>query len=82
MKETYGRASSLALADLISQAYPDLKQPQRRQKAPEDEYQRKLKSLQNRLDSGRNWHLMQQRFSPGILTLVPTSGDYKIQNSE
>jgi hypothetical protein len=78
--EGYGRVSSLALADLMVQAYPDLEKPQRRWR--EVAYQRKLKSLQNRLSSGRNWHLLQQRFSPGILALVPTSGHYNIQNSE
>jgi hypothetical protein len=80
--ENYGRASSLALTDLMTQAYPKLKHHPRSRGRSEDEYQRRLKSLKNRISSGRNWYLMQQKFSPGILALVPTGGDYKIQNSE
>lgn len=73
---------SIAPADLMAQAFPEHKRVQGRQKAPEDEYQRKLKSVQNRLDSGHNWLLIQQRFSHGILALVLTSEEYKIQNSK
>jgi hypothetical protein len=80
--EGYGRASSKALTDLMAQAYPELKPPQRGRGRSEDEYQRRLKSLKNRIGSGRNWNLMQQKFSPGILALVPTGGEYNIQNSE
>jgi hypothetical protein len=48
--ESYGRASSLALADLIAQAYPELRRSRGRSV---DDYQRRLKSLKNRLSSGR-----------------------------
>jgi hypothetical protein len=80
--EGYGRASSLALADLMAQAHPKLKPLTRNRGRMDDEYQRRLKSLTNRISSGRNWHLIQQKFSPGILALVPTGGDYRILNSE
>jgi hypothetical protein len=72
----------LALEDLIAQAYPKLKSLPRGRGRSEDEYQRKLKSLKNRISSGRNWYLIQQKFSPGILALVHTGGDNKIHNSE
>jgi len=76
--EKTGRASSLALRDLMSQAYPDLMPTQH---GENDEYQKKLKSLKNKLAFGRNWNMMQQRFTAGILALVPSDGDYDIQNS-
>lgn len=78
----YGRASSLALADLMAQAYLKLKSLPRSRGKSEDKYQRKLKSLKNRISSGRNWYLLQQKFSPGILALVHTGKDNKIYNSE
>jgi hypothetical protein len=87
-QEGFGRASSLALVDLMGEAYPDLKQPQKLPEhlipAPDldDLYQRKLKSLKNKLSRGRNWQLMQDRFSAGILALVPTDGEYFIHNHE
>jgi hypothetical protein len=80
--EGYRRASSLALEDLIAQTYPKLKSLPRGRGKSENEYQRKLKSLKNRISSGRNWYLMQQKFSPGILALVHTGGDNQIHNSE
>jgi hypothetical protein len=80
--EGYGRASSLALADLMAQAYPELKPGQRGRGTLGNEYQIQLRSLKNRLNSGRNWHLMQQRFLPRILALVPTGGDCEIHNYE
>jgi hypothetical protein len=78
----YGRASSLALADLMAQAYPKLKPLPRSRGRMENEYQRRLKSLKNRISSGRNGHLIQQKFSPGILALIPTGSEYRILNSE
>jgi hypothetical protein len=56
----YGRASSMALTltDSMAQAYPELKRPQRGRGRSEGEYQRRLKSLKNRISSGRNWNLM------------------------
>jgi hypothetical protein len=78
----YGRASSLALADLMAQAYLKLKSLPRSRGKSEDKYQRKLKSLKNRISSGRNWYLLQQKFTPGILALVHTGKDNKIYNSE
>jgi hypothetical protein len=72
----------LALTDLVAKTYSGLKQLQWCWKVSENEYQRKRKSLQNRLDSSYNWYLMQQRFSSGILVLILISEDYRIQNSE
>lgn len=79
-QEGFRRASSMALAGIMAEAYPGLKQPSKQRTASNTEYQRKYKSLKNRVCSGRNWHLMQQKFSPGMLALVPTGGDYRIQN--
>jgi hypothetical protein len=64
----------------MAQAYPKLKPLPRGRGRSEDEYQRKLKSLKNRL-SGRNWYLMQQKLSPGILALIGGDDDNVERNS-
>lgn len=78
----FGRPSSMALTDLMGEAYPDLKPPSRQREAEGTEYHKKLKALKTKLESGRNWHLLKQRFSAGILALVPVGGEYEIQNYE
>ena len=78
----YSRASSMALADMMAEAYPDLKSGGKRGTEPDTVYPKKYRSLKERVYSGKNWYEMQQRLSPGILALVPTRGDYNIQNSE
>jgi len=77
----YGRISSMALSSLMAEAYPELERPSRMQNAS-PEYKKLHKSLQNMLSAGRNWHLMQLQFSPGILALIPTGGENGIQNYE
>jgi len=78
----FGRISSMALSSLMAEAYPNLEQPSRLRNSSGTEYKKKYKSLKNMLGSGRNWDLMQQKFSPGILALIPTGGEYGIQNYE
>jgi len=80
--EGFGRASSLALADLMAEAYPDLTPPLRHRTATGTQYERRYRSLKSRLGAGRNWHLMKERFSSGILPLVPVGEEYEIQNYE
>jgi len=80
--EGFGRASSLALADLMAEAYPELTPPRRHRAATGNQYERRYKSLKSRLGAGRNWHLMEERFSSGILPLVPVGDEYGIQNYE
>jgi hypothetical protein len=77
-ERSFGRASSLALENLMSQAYPGLKPTRGTQAGKNDAYQKKLKSIKNRLTYRRNWSMVQQRFSLGILALIPTGGDYRI----
>jgi len=79
--EGYGRISSMALSSLMAEAYPELERPSRMQNAS-PEYKKRHKSLQNMLSAGRNWHLMQLHFSPGILALIPTGGETGVQNYE
>jgi hypothetical protein len=68
-------------AQLLAEAYPNLKNSSRNRGLGK-EYKRELKSLKNRLNCGRNWHLFEQEFSSGILALVPSGEIYGIQNSE
>ena len=82
-KHGFGRASSQALTDLMAEAYPHLTpSPRKHQVAADDEYRKKLQSLKNRLHTARNWLMLQECFGPGVLALVPTHGEYKIQNYE
>ncbi|MCJ1296856.1 hypothetical protein MMC34_008424, partial [Xylographa carneopallida] len=50
--------------------------------AGHDGYYKKLGVLKERLRSGRNWDLLQEKFMPPILALVPWGGEYKIHDSE
>jgi len=75
-----GRVDSKALADLMAESYPRLKQPaQDKQASTDAEYRDKLRKLQNRLSCARNWYALQQICSPGILALVPCGGQFHIQ---
>jgi hypothetical protein len=67
-----GRAASKALDDLMSEAYPLVKVG--------DDYSKIRIAVQNRLNCGRNWYVMQQRPSSGGPYLLATGEDYKIQN--
>jgi hypothetical protein len=80
--EGYGRISSMVLSSLMAEAYPELERPSRMRNASCTECKKKYKSLQNMLSAGRNWHLMQRQFSPGILALIPTGREKRIQNYE
>jgi hypothetical protein len=73
-----GRADSIALRKLLTMFYPHLKEPSEGDPAADKgEYGEKYRKLKNRLSSARNWHALQQRFSPGILALVPC-GEFQI----
>jgi hypothetical protein len=65
-----------------SAVFPSLSAAPKGRGRSENEYQRKLKSLKNRISNGRKWYLMQQKFSSGIFALVHTDGDNKIHNFE
>ncbi|QSS63445.1 hypothetical protein I7I51_00503 [Histoplasma capsulatum] len=66
------RADSSAFRDLLTMFYPHLKVPDRRNPSADDsEYLEKHTRLKNRLNSARNWYLLQEKFKSGILALVP-----------
>lgn len=75
-----GHALSMALANLLAEVNSSLEQPLRHRAALETKYYKKHKSLEKQLSSRCNWHIIQQRFSPNILALIPTGRDYSIQN--
>ncbi|KAF2170641.1 hypothetical protein M409DRAFT_19456 [Zasmidium cellare ATCC 36951] len=76
-------AASAALKDLLAEAYPQLHdesgKPLSKTSGP---HQRAYKSLKRRLGNGRNWLALSQAFSAGILSLVPTGGDFSIHNHQ
>ncbi|KAK6440391.1 hypothetical protein LTR95_003382 [Oleoguttula sp. CCFEE 5521] len=75
-------ASSLALDDLMFESFPDLKGVASQRLRREPELRRQRDQLHNRLSDGRNWSLMTDRFSRGILGLVPTGGSFGLHNHE
>jgi hypothetical protein len=73
-----GRADAKAFEDLLAMFYPNLKKPDKKNPSVHDkEYDDKHLKLKNRLNCARNWHLLQQKFPPGILALVPC-GEFQI----
>lgn len=77
-KQRSGRPDANAFADLLATFYPDLKPSDRPSHLAKDrEYRENYWKLKNRLKSARNWYLLQQKFSPGIMALVPC-GEFKI----
>ncbi|KAI1936142.1 hypothetical protein LOZ57_006786 [Ophidiomyces ophidiicola] len=72
--DTQSRADSNAFHDLLFMFYPHLKNEAKDSK----EYIGKYTKLKNRLSWARNWYLLQDRFSLGILALVPCSDELRI----
>jgi len=55
----------------MTEAYPHLEKPPRIGDAVGTEYGKKYSTLRHMLAAGRNWNVLQQAFSLGILALVP-----------
>lgn len=75
-------ADSQALTSMMAEAYPDLNPVQENVSSGRDEYEKKRRSLQNRLVAGQKWLMMEKEFSSGILALVPMQGDYELSNTQ
>jgi hypothetical protein len=73
-----GRADTKAFADLLTIFYPNFRQPDKQNPSAHDKVNReKHLKLKNRFNCARNWYLLQQKFSFGILALVPC-GEFEI----
>ena len=79
---TFDRADTQALRKMMEEAYPDLQSTRRIRGGAVDEYQRKLAALKERIRCGRNWKILQERFGPSILLLIPSRDEYNIYDSE
>ena len=66
----------------MEEAYPDLQLTHKVRRGAVDEYQRKLAALKERIRSGRNWKILQERFGPFILLLISSRDEYSIHDSE
>jgi hypothetical protein len=67
-----GRADAKVFENFLAMFYPNLKKPDKKTPSVHNkEYDDKHLKLKNRLNCARNWHLLQQKFPPGILALVP-----------
>ncbi len=79
---TFDRADTQALRKMMEEAYPNLQLTRKIRGGAVDEYQRKLAALKERIRSGRNWKILQERFGPSILLLIPSRDEYNIRDSE
>ena len=78
----FGRSDALVLAEMMADAYPQLKPTRFRDTKGKDGYGKKLNMLKERLKSGQKWSKLSQAFAPGILALLPTQGEYHVANRE
>ena len=67
---------------MMEEAYLDLQSTRRIQGGAVDEYQRKLATLKERIRCGRNWKILQEKFGPSVLLLIPSRDEYSIRDSE
>ncbi|KAI4220681.1 MAG: hypothetical protein L6R40_008668 [Gallowayella cf. fulva] len=79
---TFDRADTQALRKMMEEAYPDLQSIRRIRGGVVDEYQKKLAALKERIRSGRNWKILQEKYGPSILLLIPSRDEYNIRDSE
>ena len=79
---TFDRADTQALRKMMEEVYPDLQSTRRVRGGAVDDYQRKLAALKERIRSGRNWKILQEKFGPSILLLIPSRDEYHIRDSE
>ena len=66
-----------ALKDLLLESYPNLYSVAE----TDPEYKSKLATLNQRLCSGRHWRALEDRYSSGILSLIPTGDTVCLFNS-
>ena len=78
----FDRADTQALRKMMEEAYPDLQSTRKIRSGAVDEYQRKLAALKERIRNGRNWRILQEKFGPSILLLIPSKNEYNIRDSE
>ena len=70
-------ATRQALKDLLLESYPNL----RKVAETDPEYKSKLAILNQRLCNGRHWRTLEERYSSGILSLIPTGDTVCLFNS-
>ena len=73
-----GRVSVRVINDLLEDAYPELRLLDK----PDQVYKKKAASLHQRISNGRHWLALEEKYSPGILAIVPTGDTVGISNSE
>lgn len=73
------RADSEAMTDLLNMLYPNLQaQSQELTSTERKKLTQVTRRLSNRLACGRNWFILSQSFSSGILALIPRGSDARI----
>ena len=80
--EQLGKNATLANKRLMAAAYPDVEQEAPDGRGQNEEYTLKLGALSKRIQRGQCWLRLENAFTPGILALVPTQGDYGLSNTE
>ncbi|RFU74500.1 hypothetical protein TARUN_7738 [Trichoderma arundinaceum] len=67
------RADSQAIQDLVAIVHPEYNASKK-----STIYQKTAAKLKSRLACARNWYQFSDTFSPGILALIPSGGEYRI----
>ena len=80
--EIFKREDSIAVTELMREAYPHLKPTRFCKTKGKDEYLKKRKTLKERLLNGRKWSKLSNAFTSGIFALLPTQGEYHLSNKE
>lgn len=80
-----GKVESNILDCLMEDAYPGIdRRPQDADSIRKwrDKYGTEKKALQNRFQSAKKWNVLSERFSCGVIALVPSGGQFHIQNQK
>jgi hypothetical protein len=76
------RADSQAIEDLLTIIHPEHVSCGGTRRHRSARHQKAAAKLKSRLSCARNWYHFSQRFSPGILALIPSGGDYHISTDQ
>ena len=80
-----GKVESNILDCLMEDAYPGIdRRPQDADSIRKwrEKYGTEKKALQNRFQSAKKWNVLSERFSCGVIALVPSGGQFHIQNQK
>jgi hypothetical protein len=76
------RADSQAIEDLLATIHPEFASQDFTCRQRSARYLKIASKLKSRFNCGRNWYRFSQRFSPGILALIPSGREHHIATDQ